>query len=140
MTYDELIAALEHPAAYPDAPAQVEHTQTHISHLFMTADYVYKVKKPVDFGFLDFTTAELREHYCREELRLNRRLSPEVYLDVVDICADAGGAVRVGGLGPVVEHAVHMRRLPAAAAMTELLAGNRLTEDMVADQIGRAHV
>lgn len=143
MTYDELVAALESPAAYPGAPERVEHTQTHVSHLFMTAGDVYKVKKPVDFGFLDFTTPESREHYCREELRLNRRLSPEVYLDVVDICADATGTVRVGGPGQVLERAVHMRRLPAAAAMTELLAGNRLTEDMVAElgrMIGRFHL
>ena len=74
-----LIAALSHPGAYPDRPSQVSVRQTHISWLFFTERFVYKVKKPVDFGFLDFTTLEARKFFCGEEVRLNRRLAPEVY-------------------------------------------------------------
>lgn len=130
--YDEVIAALERPEAYPECPASIEHLQTHISHLFLTPDTVYKVKKPVNFGFLDFTTYEQRLEDCRRELQLNRRLSPDVYLDVVAITRDAAG-IHVGGESEAIEHAVKMRRLPAAATMSTLLAENRVTEDMVRD-------
>ena len=110
--YDSVIAALETSVAYPERPEDIQHLQTHVSHLFLTPDYVYKVKKPVDFGFLDFSTFEQRRYYCHEELRLNKRMSPDIYLEVVQVRRDSGGLFVIGGAGEVVEHAVKMRRLP----------------------------
>src|SRR5436190_1107769 len=101
-----LIEALLLPDAYPERPDHVELRQTHISYLLLTPDTVYKIKKPVDFGFLNFTTLERRRYFCEQELVLNRRTSPDVYLDVVEIRQDAGGRFTVGGPGETVEYAV----------------------------------
>ena len=95
MEYAAVIAALADPAFYPHRPDRVEHLQTHISHIFLAGPYVYKLKKPVRFSFLDFSTVERRHHFCREEIRLNRRLCPVVYLDVL---RRAGLSVTVAGL------------------------------------------
>ncbi|HLZ18933.1 MAG TPA: hypothetical protein VKO67_04945, partial [Smithellaceae bacterium] len=83
MTHPRLVDSMMQKDFYPHAPETVELAQTHISYVFIAGDYVYKVKKQVDFGFLDFTTLEKRKFYCEEELRLNRRLAPSIYLDVV---------------------------------------------------------
>jgi aminoglycoside phosphotransferase family enzyme len=100
----DLIGSLLDPAAYPDEhPARVELAETHISWLFFAGSHVYKVKKPVDYGFLDFTTLERRRFYCEQESRLNRRLSPDVYLGVVPIGLSNGRYVV--GAGPPVEWA-----------------------------------
>ena len=85
--------------------------QTHISWVFGVGGDVFKVKKPVDFGFLDFTTPELRRAACEAECALNVRLAPDVYRGVVPITLDPSGRHRVGGDGPAVDWAVHMRRL-----------------------------
>src|SRR5262245_24827258 len=82
--------------------------ETHISLVFLGRDVVYKCKKPVSLGFLDFSTLDLRKRYCEAEVALNRRLAPGVYRGVVPIAVDAGGVHRVGGSGPVVEWAVEM--------------------------------
>ena len=82
MDHVELVEALKDPAFYDPPVEQVEFVQTHISSVFLTGDRVYKLKKPVNFGFLDFSSVELRERYCRAEVELNRRLAPEVYLGV----------------------------------------------------------
>ncbi len=112
MTIDpQLLADLRDPRAYSHAPREVTVVQTHISCVFLADDEVFKVKKPVRFSFLDFSTLERRRHFCEEEVRLNRRLAPEVYLGVVPIVRGADGH-RVGGDGPPVDYAVHMRRLP----------------------------
>jgi len=79
------IEALLSPSAYPHPARRVELVQTHISYVLLAGDYVYKVKKPVDLGFLDYSTLEKRRFYCEEEVRLNRRLCPEAYLGVVPI-------------------------------------------------------
>ncbi|MBI2887398.1 MAG: AAA family ATPase [Chloroflexi bacterium] len=129
--YQQVISALEHPEAYPERPLEIQHIQTHISHLFLTPDRVYKVKKPVDFGFLNFTTFEQRRHFCQQELVLNRRVSPDVYLDVVEVRRAPDGTIAVGGDGEVVEHAVMMRRLPTERSLDRLLANNQVTEEMV---------
>ena len=131
--YTGVIEALEQSGAYPERPASIEHLQTHISHLFLTPDYVYKVKKPVDFGFLDFSTFEKRRSFCYEELVLNQRTSPDVYLEVVKIRRGPGGRIAVDGSGQVLEHAVKMRRLPAASAMDQLLATDQVSESMARD-------
>lgn len=120
MELPELIAALLDPAAYPDPIPEVEVRQTHISAVFLADNSVYKVKKPVAFGFLDFGTLAKRRHYCEEEVRLNRRLAPEVYLGVVPVTRN-GEALRVEGDGEVVEWAVKMRRLPDEATLQSRL-------------------
>ena len=109
-----LIEALTEPTAYPYPVQTVEVRQTHISVVFLAGSFVYKVKKPVALGFLDFTTLERRHHFCHEEVRLNRRLAPDVYLSVVPVVRTPGG-VRLEVEGEVVEWAVKMRRLPDEA-------------------------
>ncbi len=106
-----LLTGLRDPRAYPDTPSEVEVVQTHISCVFLAGDAVYKVKKPVRFSFLDFSTLERRRHFCEEEVRLNRRLAPAVYRGVVPIVRTRDG-YRVGASGEPVEYAVHMQRLP----------------------------
>jgi aminoglycoside phosphotransferase family enzyme len=77
--------ALLRPEAYPEVSGPITHRETHISHLYFTDRHVYKIKKPVDFGFLNFTSLDRRRFYCQEEVRLNRRFCPDTYLDVVEI-------------------------------------------------------
>src|SRR5438477_12554466 len=124
MDLGRLIEGLSRPAAYPGSVGRVEVRQTHISVVFLAGPHAYKVKKPVDFGFLDFRTLERRRHFCEEEVRLNRRLAPAVYLGVVPITRSAGG-LKVGGEGEAVEWAVKMARLPDRAALRESLRRGR---------------
>jgi aminoglycoside phosphotransferase family enzyme/predicted kinase len=126
-----VVGALEDPRFYPHGPAHVEHLQTHISHVFLADPYVYKLKKAVRFPFLDFSTPAQREHFCREEVRLNDRLCPSVYLDVIPITRDAGGRLTLGGHGEVLEHVVWMRRLPAERMLMHLVARDRVTRGMI---------
>ncbi len=114
------------PSAYADHPVSVELVETHVSWLFLTGARVYKVKKPVDFGFLDFTTLEKRQRFCEREVALNRRLSPDVYLGVVEIRRD-GERFSVGGQGETVEYAVEMRQLRREQALRELLRRGQVT-------------
>lgn len=116
LTLPELIAELTDPAAYPFFVDEVEVRQTHISAVFLAGDYVYKVKKPVDYEILDFGTLEKRRHYCEEEVRLNRRLAPDVYLGVVPV-ARSGEGIRFEGDGEVIEWATKRRRLPDEATL-----------------------
>jgi hypothetical protein len=109
------------PEFYPNRPEHVEFIQTHISYIFIAGDYVYKVKKAVDFDFLDFTTIERRRFYCNEELRLNRRLAPDVYLDVLEIGEDARGNILLGKGERVVDYAVLMKKLPQDRMLQTLL-------------------
>ena len=84
---------MSRPEFYAHPTEQVELIQTHISYIFIAGNFVYKVKKPLDFGFLDFTSLDKRKHYCQEELRLNRRLAPDIYLGVVGIYENADGRI-----------------------------------------------
>ncbi|MBI1735133.1 MAG: AAA family ATPase [Candidatus Rokubacteria bacterium] len=112
--------ALLSPRAYSHAVDRVELIETHISWVLLAGDRVYKVKKPVDLGFLDFTTLTRRRRFCREEVRLNRRLTSDVYLGVVGITGRPP-RVRVGGRGRAIEVAVAMRRLPANRMLDRLV-------------------
>ena len=103
MELARLIEALSVPAAYPEAVERIEVRQTHISVVFLAGPYAYKLKKPVNLGFLDFTTLEKRRHYCEEEVRLNRRLAPTVYRGVVPVARTPDG-LRVEGAGEVDDH------------------------------------
>ncbi|MFQ6027006.1 MAG: hypothetical protein ACE5Q6_05890, partial [Dehalococcoidia bacterium] len=126
--FTKLVEALLRPEAYPEPVSQVELVETHISYLFLTGDHVYKVKKPVDFGFLDFTTLEKRLYYCKHEVEVNRRISPEVYQGVVEI-REQEGRYRVEGPGATVEYAVKMRQLPRDRALSVLLGQNLVSEE-----------
>ncbi len=126
----ELIKALLDPKVYPDAPPAVELVQTQISYVLLAGEYVYKIKKPVDMGFLDYSTLEKRLYYCRKELELNRRLCADTYLDVIPITLEKG-AIAFGGKGAAQEYAVKMRRLPPERLMDALLARNEVTPEMV---------
>lgn len=136
-----LIRGLLEPAAYPHPVDRVEHRETHISHVLLAGEYAYKIKKPLDLGFLDFTTAERRAHYCAEEIRLNGRLAPGIYLDVVAITGTVTEP-RIAGTGEVLEHAVRMQRFDDSRRLDrELQAGGleAATVDDVASTIGRFH-
>ena len=131
-----LITALQNPEIYPDHPERVEVVQTHVSAIFLTGRYVYKVKKPVDFGFLDFTTLEKRKFFCHREVELNRRLCPEVYLGVVEIFSPQG-RISLKGPGEVVEYAVLMKQLPRERMMDQLLARGVLTPSILQKIAGK---
>lgn len=122
-----IIRGLLNPAAYgPDVHVgSIELVETHISWVLLADDYAYKVKKPIRFGFLDFSTLELRQRYCEEELRINRRYSPELYLAVTPITGSPEQP-RCPGPGPVIEYAVQMRRFPAMDLFDQRLATGRL--------------
>lgn len=135
-----LIHALSRPEAYPHAVDKVEVHQTHISVVFLAGPYAYKVKKSVNLGFLDFSTLDKRKDFCEEEVRLNRRLAPQVYLRVVPITGPDLPAteedpleIRMGGQGKVVEWAVQMKRLPADATLEARLERNDVTVKQLRD-------
>ncbi len=135
LTHPKLVETLSRADFYPHRPDRVDLVQTHISFVFIAGDLVYKIKKAVDFGFLDFTTIEKRKFFCEEELRLNRRLAPEIYLDVIAIGEDAGGALRLGS-GRPVEYAVVMRKLPLERMLKKLLAEGKAGVEVM-DSIAR---
>lgn len=115
------LQALLTPAAYPHATANIEVRETHISWVILTGSCAYKIKKPLKLDFIDASTLERRRHLCEEELRLNRRFAPELYLDLVSITASAEG-VAIGGEGAVVEYAVRMQQFPETDELPSLLA------------------
>ena len=127
----EYVRGLMDPAAYPHRPDTVELVQTHISSVFLAGDTVYKTKKPVDFGFIEQTAPESRERFCHAEVRLNRRLAPDVYLGVVPVVRTATGRFAVEAEGEVVEWAVKMRRLPDGRTLDRLLAADAPPGDVL---------
>jgi uncharacterized protein len=134
-TLPDLIRQMLQPGLYPH-PVQepIQLLQTHISYILLTGEYAYKVKKPVNFGFLDFTTLEKRHHFCQEELRLNRRLSPELYLAVVPIVQDSDSSrIRISetDLGTIVDYTIQMRQFPQEALLSQLFQQDKLTPEMV---------
>ncbi len=131
MDLARLIQLLSDPAAYPHPCDEVQVRQTHISAVFLAGPYAYKIKKALDLGFLDFTTLDLRHHFCLEEVRLNRRLAPRVYLGAVPVALHEG-RLAVGGEGEPVEWAVWMERLPDDARLVSRLRRGEVTADLVA--------
>jgi len=126
----QLIEALLEPRAYPEPPRKVELVQTQISYIFLAGDFVYKIKKPVDMGFLDYTTLEKRLYYCRREVELNRRLCAESYLGVVPV-TKARGQYVIGGKGEAEEYAVNMRRLPQDRMLDTLILKDKVRPPMI---------
>ncbi|MDH5536060.1 MAG: AAA family ATPase [Betaproteobacteria bacterium] len=136
-----LIAALSRREAYPHAVGTVRLEETHISWVLLTGDWAYKIKKPVDLGFLDFSTLEARKGFCDDELRLNRRFAPGLYDSVVAITGTPEKP-RIGGSGPALEYAVKMRQFPQDALLGRLLERGTLAPpdiDQLADAIAGFH-
>jgi aminoglycoside phosphotransferase family enzyme len=120
----QVVEALMTPEAYDEDPNGIKLVQTHISYVFLTKNLVYKVKKAVNFGFLDFTTLEKRRFYCEKELELNRRLCKDMYLEVVAI--NKSDVIKIKGEGETVEYAVKMKRMPQEKMMSKLLEENKV--------------
>jgi len=138
---ERVVEALRHAGAYRHPVERVTVIQTHVSVVFLAGDFVYKLKKPVRFAFVDMSRLAERLHFCEEEVRLNRRLSPDLYLGVVPITESPAG-IRVGGEGAPLDYAVHMRRLPEERMMDRLLGWRALGRPMVerlAEHIAEFH-
>ena len=127
---DRLIAALRAPACYAHAVDKVELIQTHISCVLLAGDYAYKIKKPLNLDFLDFSSLDARRHYCEEELRLNRRTAPGLYLDVIPI-SGSESAPALAGRGPAIEYALRMRRFEQDALLDRMARRGALTPQHV---------
>jgi hypothetical protein len=128
----ELIASLLKPEAYPHPAASPKLLETHISWVILTGTYAYKIKKPVKLDFLDFSTLQQRRHFCEEELRLNRRMAPQLYLDVVPICG-SNEAPRVDGEGKAIEYALKMHQFRQSAQLDKQLDAGLLNENDMHD-------
>lgn len=116
------------PGFYPHPVTEpIQLIQTHVSYVLLTGEYAYKVKKPVNFGFLDFSTLEKRQHFCQEELRLNQRGAAELYLEVIPL-TQVGEQFQLGGTGEPIEYTVKMQQFPQEALFTELFDRGELTE------------
>ncbi len=136
-TIEALISTLQTPDIYPHTVSgDIDLVQTHVSYVFLTGDYAYKLKKSVDFGFLDFSTIDKRKHFCEVELALNSKLTKDLYLEVLPITYD-GTTYAIDGAGEVVEYAVKMRQFPQEALLSGMFAAGTLTEENMA-QLGKA--
>ncbi len=136
-----LVAALRNPACYPHPAGQVEVIETHISYVLLSGAHAYKIKKAVALGFLDFSTLARRRFFCEEELRLNRRLAPELYQAVVAITGPRD-APHFAGSGEAIEYAVQMARFPQEALLDRQLAAGVLSPDVIdqlADRLADFH-
>ena len=125
-----LLAALQNPALFPHPVEGFRVIETHISWVLLTGPYAYKIKKPVNFGFLDFTDLAARKHFCEEELRLNRRLTDGLYLEVIAITGSES-APRIGGDGPAIEYMIQCREFPQSQLLNEV---------QVRGELGAAHI
>lgn len=126
-----LVQQMLQPEFYPhDVQAPIRLMQTHVSYVLLTGDLAYKLKKPVDFGFLDYSTLAKRKHFCEEELRLNQRAAAPIYLAAMPI-AQQGDRYVLGGEDNVVEYAVKMREFPQSALLSHKFEQGELTEDLL---------
>lgn len=122
--------ALKNPETYPHPTSNIQLAETHISWVALTGEWAYKLKKPVDFGFVDFTTLELRRADCFEEVRLNRRTAPELYDGVVPLTDEPSGP-RFGGPGPILEYAVRMRQFAQRDMLDQCLTRRELSDEVI---------
>ena len=124
------------PGFFPHAVSEeIQLIQTHCSYVLLTGDYAYKLKKPVNLGFLDYSTLEKRKHFCEEELRLNQKTAKEIYLEVVAITF-SDDKYQLGGTGEVVEYALKMREFPQEILFSEMFERGKLEEQHIA-QLGK---
>ena len=136
------LKALMNPSAYPHPTGKIEHLHTHISDVFLTGDFAYKVKKAVDFKFLDFSTLEKRKFFCERELELNRRLAPDIYLGVVSITQEDDGSILVSGKGRPIEYAVKMVQFEQTGLLDHVAEKGGLKKEdvlLLADQVADFH-
>ncbi len=142
MTGPDLLESMMNPDFYPHKPSCIELIQTHISNVFIAGDFVYKVKKPVNFGFLDFITLEKRKFYCEEELRLNKRLAPSIYIEVKPISFDSKNNIILGSSENIIDYAVVMKKLPLDRMLKILLINGEADKkimDAIAQKIASFH-
>lgn len=136
MASTSIIDWLSQPGTYAHHPQRVNQIETHISRIFLAGDLVYKLKKPVHYDFLDFSSVEARERACLEELRLNRRLAPKIYLDVVPVYLNPKGTFSWRGPGEIVDWLVAMRCLPTDLTLDKLHERDELTPEHI-EQLGQ---
>ena len=142
-TLQQKIDFLSHPSNYPDKTTAVELIETHMSWVFLTDQFVYKLKKPAVYDHLDFSTLQARWHNCEEEVRLNRRLAANVYLDLLPLVKNASGQFEVAGVGEIAEWLVKMRRLPSALALDKCIRNGNIPEQpfiRLAEKLGRFYL
>jgi len=130
----QVVEALMKPEAYDEESGKIELVQTHISFVFLTRNFAYKVKKVVNLGFLDFTTLEKRRFFCEKELELNKRLCEGMYIEVVPI--NRSNIIKIKGEGRPIEYAVKMKRMPQEKMMNKLLEENKVDNKLI-DEIAK---
>lgn len=138
----QLIAALRDPGRYPHPAKAVRVIETHISWVLLAGRYAYKIKKALNLGFLDFSSLQDRRFYCAEEIRLNRRLAPQLYLDVMPICGSPQQPLLAMGSATPIEYAVRMRRFSSGRQLDRLLARDKVQPrhiDSLATLLARFH-
>jgi aminoglycoside phosphotransferase family enzyme/predicted kinase len=126
----EIIKNIKNPKFFGSDVKSVDIIQTHISYVALTGKYAYKIKKQVNYGFLDFSTVEKRKYYCEEEMRLNRRLCPDIYLDVIPI-TKKNRSLELNGDGEIVDYALKMREFSQENIMTNLLTQGKIDEEKI---------
>ena len=134
---ERLMRALSNPSVYPHHPDSVQVVQTHISIVFLSGAYVYKIKKPLSLGFLDFTTLDKRKFFCHQEVELNSRFSRDIYMGVTPIYESASGVINLSGDGQEIEYAVLMKIIPEDKILRNALALN-LVDEPIIDKVAAA--
>src|SRR5262245_50904176 len=140
-TYDRLIQALTDRSVYEHPTTEITVLQTHISWIILTGRYAYKIKKPVNLGFVDFSTLAKRHFFCQEELRLNRRMAPQMYLEVVALYGTPERPY-FHGRGAPIEYAVKMAQFDQETLLSHLIAVDRLQVshiDRLAHEVSAFH-
>ncbi|MDR9404413.1 MAG: AAA family ATPase [Halothece sp. Uz-M2-17] len=128
---DLLLERMSHPDFYPHLTDHlIQKLQTHISYIFLTGEYAYKLKKPLDLGFLDFSTLEKRKYYCQQELNLNQPIAPDIYLDVLPI-TQQNNDIQLNGEGQVVDYVLKMRQFPQSALLSVMQKEGQLSESLI---------
>lgn len=138
---ESLISFLLQEGSYPHRCDPIRHIETHISHIFLTGPFAYKMKKPLNLGFLDFSSLEKRRHFCERELELNRRYAPDLYCQVIPV-REAGGRYSLGGSGAPVEYLIQMRQFDEEKLFLRMLEGGTLRRDHIValtDEVVRFH-
>ncbi|MBI2102510.1 gluconokinase [Candidatus Woesearchaeota archaeon] len=136
---EEVISALRTPKAYPHRTTEVKKITTAISHVFLTGDYAYKLCKPVNFGFLDFSNLEKRKKSCEDEIAFNSLISPELYLGLSTINQDESGKITIDGKGNIIEYAVKMKQMDPESTMNNLLRDQKVTTENIVQLAKQIH-
>ena len=125
----EIITGLENPSAYPHPTTSIQRIISGVSIVFLSGYFAYKFNKPLNLGFLDFSTLEKRKDQCEKEFRYNSLISPDLYLGVVAITKDKKGKISINGAGEIIEYAVKMKQLDSSLIMSELLKKDKVTSE-----------